>query len=75
MHRGDPVRRAEDQLRGMIRSLLNEAATTGQVRDDVTPDELASYTLHALTAASALPSKAAVRRLVQVTVTGLRPQG
>ena len=75
MHGRDQVRRAEQQLRGMIRSLLAEAATTGHVRHDVTPDELASYTLHALTAASALPSKAAVRRLVQVTVTGLRPPG
>lgn len=29
--------------------------------------------LHALTAASSLPSKAAVRRLVAVTLAGLRP--
>ena len=35
-------------------------------------DELASYCLHALTAASSLPSKAAVRRLVKVTLAGLR---
>src|SRR5215212_6500884 len=41
--------------------------------DDVAPDELASYCLHALAAASSLPSKAAVRRLVTVTVAGLRP--
>jgi hypothetical protein len=35
--------------------------------------ELATYCLHAITAASELPSQAAVRRLVQVTLTGLRP--
>jgi hypothetical protein len=57
----------------MIRDLLTEAAKTGDVRDDVAPEELASYCLHALTAASSLPSKAAVRRLVAVTLAGLRP--
>ncbi len=35
--------------------------------------ELASYCLHALTAAGALRSDAAVRRLVDVTTAGLRP--
>jgi hypothetical protein len=34
--------------------------------------ELASYALHALGAASVLPSKAAVKRLVAVTLAGLR---
>jgi hypothetical protein len=55
-----------------IKDLLIEVAETGDLRDDVAPDELASYCLHALTAASSLPSKAAVRRLVTVTVAGLR---
>jgi hypothetical protein len=57
----------------LIRDLLIEAAKTGNVRDDVAPRELASYCLHALAAASGLPSKAAVRRLVAVTLAGLRP--
>ncbi len=56
----------------MVRQLLSEAAATGHVRGDVAPDELASYCLHALAAASSLPSKAAVRRLVSVTLAGLR---
>jgi hypothetical protein len=38
---------------------LTEGAETDDIRDDVTPDELVSYCLHALTAASSLPSKAA----------------
>jgi hypothetical protein len=54
--------------------LLTEGAEAGHVREDVAPNELASYCLHALTAASSLPSKAAVRRLVTVTLAGLRPQ-
>ncbi len=72
LHRDGQVARAEQQLHGMIRELLTEAAKTGDVRDDVAPDELASYSLHALTAASGLPSKTAVRRLVMVTLAGLR---
>ncbi len=73
MHRGEHVARAQKHLRDLIRDLLTEAAQTGDLRDDVAPDELASYCLHALTAASSLPSKAAVRRLVTVTLAGLRP--
>jgi hypothetical protein len=72
LHRGEHVARAQQQLRGMLRDLLREAGRAGEVRDDVAPDELASYCLHALAAASSMPSKAAVRRLVAVTLTGLR---
>ncbi len=73
LHRGEHVARAQQQLIDLIRDLLTEVAETGDLRDDVAPDELASYCLHALTAASSLPSKAAVRRLVTVTLAGLRP--
>jgi len=71
LHRDEQVAQAQQQLRDMIRDLLAEGAKTGDLRDDVTPDELASYCLHALTAASSLPSKAAVRRLVTVILAGL----
>ena len=43
------------------------------VRTDIAPGELASYCLHALTGAGSLPSEAAVRRLLAVTMSGLRP--
>lgn len=74
LHRGAYIAKAEQHLRDFIRDLLVEGAETGVLRDDVAPDELASYCLHALTAASSLPSKAAVRRLVQVTLAGLHPR-
>ncbi|HEV8045272.1 MAG TPA: TetR family transcriptional regulator [Rubrobacter sp.] len=74
VHRGDHIARAQKQLNDFIRDLLTEGAETGALRDDVAPDELASYCLHALTAASSLPSEAAVRRLVTVTLTGLHPR-
>jgi AcrR family transcriptional regulator len=72
LHQGEHVEKAQDHLRHFVRNLVSEAAETGAVRDDVAPDELANYCLHALTAASSLPSKAAVRRLVAVTLAGLR---
>ena len=73
LHRGEHVARAQQQLSNFIRGLLTEGAKTGHFRDDVAPADLASYCLHALSAASSLPSKAAVRRLVTVTLAGLRP--
>jgi AcrR family transcriptional regulator len=72
LHRGQHIARAEQHLRDFLQDLLADGAKTGNVRDDVAPGELASYCLHALNAASSLPSKAAVRRLVAVTLDGLR---
>jgi len=74
LHRGEHIARAQQQLTDFIAGLLAEGAVTGDIRDDVAPGELASYCLHALTAAGGLPSKAAVRRLVGVTLAGLRPR-
>jgi AcrR family transcriptional regulator len=73
LHRDEQVARAQQHLTDIIRDLLTEGAQTGDVRGDIAPEELASYCLHALTAASSLPSEAAVRRLVTVTLAGLRP--
>jgi hypothetical protein len=73
LHRDEQVARAQQQLRDMIRDLLTEGAEAGDVRDDVAPDELTSYCLHALTTASSLLSVAAVHRLVTVILAGLRP--
>ena len=72
LHGGDHVDRAQQQLREFMGELLAEAAAAGAVRDDVPASELASYCLHATAAAGGLPSKAAVRRLVLVTLDGLR---
>jgi len=73
LHRDAQVAQAQRQLRDMIRDLLIEVAETGALRVDVALDELASYCLHALGAAGSLPSKAAVHRLVTVTLAGLQP--
>lgn len=73
LHRDEQVIRAEHHLRDLIMKLLTDAAQSGEVRDDVSPHELANYCLHALAAARTLTSKVAVRRLVEVTLSGLRP--
>lgn len=73
LHRGEHLAQARQQLRAFIAGLLGEGVASGDVRADVPPDELASYCLHALAAASSLPSEAALRRLVALTLAGLRP--
>lgn len=73
LHRGAHVIGAQEQLRDMLRELISEGSTRGDIRSDVAADELASYCLHALTAAGTLASVAAVRRLVDVTLAGMRP--
>ena len=73
LHGGKHVAMMRRQLVNLIRGLLSEAAADGRrVRTDVTADELANFCLHALSAASSLPSKAAVSRLVEVTMSALQ---
>jgi AcrR family transcriptional regulator len=72
LHRGPHMARAHRHLSELIRDLLSEGAARGEIRNDIAPDELAAYCLHALTAASGSRSKAAVRRLVDVIMAGLR---
>ena len=74
LHRGEHVARARQQLQSLVSDLLAVGAQVGAIRSDIAPDELAGYCLHALTAAGGLPSEPAVRRLLAVTMSGLRPQ-
>jgi AcrR family transcriptional regulator len=64
-----------DPVGDLVRELLVESAATGSVREDVSPEELARFCVHALAAARDLPSTSAVSRLVTVTMTGLLPPG
>ncbi|MDB5214701.1 MAG: TetR family transcriptional regulator [Myxococcaceae bacterium] len=74
LHRGEHVAHAQQHLTRLIRDLLVAGAKSGELRADVAADELATFCLHALGAASALPSKAAVRRLVSLILDALRPR-
>jgi AcrR family transcriptional regulator len=73
LHKGEHIAAAQRELREFIGGLIADAAKAGDLRDDIAPGELASYCLHALTAAGSLPSADAVRRLVTLTMAGLRP--
>jgi AcrR family transcriptional regulator len=74
LHRDPHVADAQQHLHDMIRELLADAAAAGEVRIDVGPDELANFCVHALSGAGSLRSKAAIQRLVDVTLAGLRPR-
>ena len=73
LHRDEHARDSQKHLHDLVRGLLLEAVETGDVRDDIAADELAEYCLYALAAASSSPTEEAVRRLVSVTLAGLRP--
>jgi AcrR family transcriptional regulator len=75
LHQGQHVEQARQRLHRLFADLLLEGAKAGEVREDIGADELATYSLSALEGASNLRSKAAVRRLVQVTISGLRTTG
>jgi hypothetical protein len=72
LHRVDRIERAQRQVPDMIRDLLPAAAKSG-ASGTMPSDELASYCVHALGGAGGQRSKAAVCRLVSVTLDGLRP--
>jgi AcrR family transcriptional regulator len=76
LHRdsGDHLAHAHRHLQQLVQELLTAAAQAGDVRADIPPAELTRYCLSALAAARTLPSEAAVRRLVTVTLAGVRPQ-
>jgi hypothetical protein len=63
-----------NQLHDLVKRLIADCAKLGRVYD-VAPDKLTAYSLHALAAATNLPSEAAGRRLAKVTLAGLRPPG
>jgi AcrR family transcriptional regulator len=75
LHRQEHAAAAEHRLHAFVRDLVVEGAKAGAIRADVAADELSSYCIHALGAARDLPSKAAVRRLVTLTLAALQPQG
>lgn len=73
LHRDEQVSQAERALHAMVRDVITEGVSSGELRDDVPPDELATFCLSSLAAARTAPSKAAVQRLVSLTLAALRP--
>lgn len=73
LHGRDQLAPAKRELRAIVRDLLTDAVADGDIREDVSAAELTDFTLHALSAASGLSTKAASQRLVTVALDGLRP--
>ncbi|BCJ76431.1 hypothetical protein CS0771_59750 [Catellatospora sp. IY07-71] len=73
LHQGPHVAHAHQHLQALVAQLLADGVRTGDVRDDVPAPELAGFCLNALRAAGGMTSKAALSRLVAVTLAGLRP--
>ncbi len=73
LHQREHVAHAREQLVEFLRELVEDACRAGTLRSDVPAGELVGYCLHALAAAGDLSSKAAVRRLLSVTMAGLQP--
>ena len=72
LHRSEHVDQAQQRLRAFVQGLITQATGQGDLRDDTPADELATYCLHALTAAGAASGQDAVDRLVSVTLAGLK---
>lgn len=72
LHTDPHATHAQEHLHTFIRDLIRAAADKGQARADIPARELATYCLHALGAARDLPTKAAVQRLLQVTLEAIR---
>jgi AcrR family transcriptional regulator len=73
LHKGEDVLEAEAEIHELLTQLLADAADARLVRDDLDPGGLAAYCRHAVSAASRLADEDAVRRLVAITLDGLRP--
>jgi AcrR family transcriptional regulator len=73
LHQGPHFDQSQQHLHRLVADMIADGAKGGELRDDVGPDELATYCLHAASAATTLTSRAAVKRLIDVTFSGLRP--
>ncbi|MBT2596127.1 TetR/AcrR family transcriptional regulator [Arthrobacter sp. ISL-72] len=68
MHQGS----ARKHQLAFLQDILQRSADSGVVRSDISSEELAKFCLHALSAAAEESSRAAVDRLVQLTLDSLR---
>ncbi|NHW49317.1 MULTISPECIES: TetR/AcrR family transcriptional regulator [unclassified Paenarthrobacter] len=73
LHARPHLGHAEEHLTAFLADLLAEGVKEGVVRNDTAPEALAAYCLHALGAAAGM-APSAVGRLVEITMTGLRPE-
>jgi AcrR family transcriptional regulator len=75
LHAGDRLSKPETELRELLTSLIDEGVEAGELRGDVPANELALYCLNAAAGARYAESQAAVRRMLDVAMTGLVAAG
>jgi hypothetical protein len=68
LHRTESVTQLRHQLLDLITRVIADAASAGSVRDDLPPNELALFAVHALDTAGDLASVAARTRLLDQLV-------
>lgn len=71
LHHAREVQQPEQQLRDLLARLVAEASAAAEVRADVSAPELASFCVHALTAAADIQSAPAVETLIDLVWAGL----
>lgn len=71
LHAGDRLSKPETELRELLTGLIDQGVEAGELRDDVPATELALYCLNAAAGARYAESHAAVRRMLDVAMTGL----
>jgi AcrR family transcriptional regulator len=71
MHGARHVGRAELHVAALLRQLITECVSSGKVRSDVPPAELARFCMGALTASRAARSRPALKRLLSLIMAGL----
>lgn len=72
LHGSSHMAHARNHLSSFLASIIAEGVAAAEIRDDVVPHELAVFCLNALGGAADLPSKAAVTRLVQLTMSAVK---
>lgn len=71
LHRSEAMAGPEQRLLQLFHDVISEGAESGEIRNDVAPDELATYCLHAIAAAGSAGTPAALSRVVGMTLTAL----
>ena len=73
LHRHAHAHGAQQQLQALLRDVLVTARDAELLRTDASPEELLTYCQHALAGAADLHDRESVGRLVELTISGLRP--
>src|SRR5262249_33733664 len=74
LHHDVRLASADRQLEELLRELLADAASAGQIRRDIGVDVLTAFCVHALQSAGQLKSKSAALKLVDLVLEGLGGQ-